>query len=46
MGLVLTMGLLMQLRKDLYVLIAFHFFINMWLTYGAYPFAQFLHLAK
>jgi len=45
-GLVLTIGLLMQLRKDLYVLVAFHFFINMWLTYGDYPLARFLHLAK
>ncbi len=46
LGLVLAIGLLMQLRKDLYVLIVFHFFINMWLTYGAYPLARFLHLAK
>ena len=44
-GLVLAMGLLMQLRKDFYVLIVFHFFINMWLTYGAYPFARLVHLA-
>lgn len=44
--LVLTIGLLMQLRKDLYVLVAFHFFIDMWLTYGDYPLARFLHLAK
>jgi uncharacterized protein len=33
-GLVLAFGLLMALRKDLYVLIAFHFFANMWLAYG------------
>jgi membrane protease YdiL (CAAX protease family) len=45
-GLVLTVGLLMQLRKDIYVLIAFHLFMNMWLTYGAYPFARLLHFAK
>jgi len=45
-GLVLAIGLLMQLRKDLYVLVAFHFFINMWLTYGDYPLARFVHLAK
>jgi membrane protease YdiL (CAAX protease family) len=45
-GLVLAIGLLMQLRKDLYVLVAFHFFINMWLTYGDYPLARLLHLTK
>ena len=45
-GLVLAIGLLMQLRKDLYVLVAFHFFINMWLTYGDYPLARHVHLAK
>ena len=45
-GLVLTMGLLMRLRKDLYVLIAFHFFINMWLAFGDYPLQRLLHLAK
>ena len=45
-GLVLAVGLLMQLRKDLYVLVTFHFFINMWLTYGAYPFARLVHVAK
>lgn len=45
-GLVLAFGLLMQLRKDLYVLVAFHFFVNMWLTYGEYPFARLLHVAK
>jgi len=44
-GLVLAIGLLMQLRKDLYVLVAFHLFINMWLTYGDYPLARLLHLA-
>lgn len=45
-GLVFAIGLLMQMRKDLYVLVAFHLFINMWLTYGDYPSARFLHLAK
>lgn len=45
-GLVLTIGLFMQLRKDLYVLVAFHFFINMWLTYGEYPLAHLVHLAR
>ena len=45
-GLVATIGLLMQLRKDLYVLVAFHFFINMWLTYGDYPLRHLLHLAE
>jgi uncharacterized protein len=34
-GMMLAFGLLMNLRKDLYVLIAFHFFANMWLAYGA-----------
>ena len=34
-GLALAFGLLMALRKDLYVLIAFHFLANMWLAYGA-----------
>jgi len=33
-GLVLAIGLLMALRKDLWVLIGFHFFINMWMAYG------------
>jgi membrane protease YdiL (CAAX protease family) len=45
-GLALTIGLLMRLRKDLYVMIAFHLFINMWLSYGAYPLARVLHLVK
>jgi len=45
-GLVLAIGLLMQLRKDLYVLVAFHFFINMWLTYGDYQLARLVHLAR
>lgn len=45
-GLVLAFGLLMRLRKDLYVLIAFHFFVNMWLYYGEYPLAKLLHLAR
>lgn len=46
LGLAPAIGLLMQLRKDLYVLVAFHFFINMWLTYGDYPLRHFLHLAQ
>jgi len=33
-GLVLAFGLLMALRKDLYVLITFHFLANMWMAYG------------
>jgi uncharacterized protein len=33
-GLVLAFGLLMTLRKDLYVLIAFHFLVNTWMAYG------------
>ena len=33
-GLVLAFGLLMALRKDLYVLIVFHFLVNMWFAYG------------
>lgn len=45
-GLVLSIGLLMQLRKDLYVMVAFHLFINMWLTYGAYPLARLVHIAR
>ncbi|HEY1938144.1 MAG TPA: CPBP family intramembrane glutamic endopeptidase [Candidatus Angelobacter sp.] len=45
-GLVFAFGLLMQLRKNLYVLIAFHLFVNMWLTYGSYPLAKLLHLAN
>jgi len=34
LGLVLAFGLLMALRKDLYVLIMFHFLANMWMAYG------------
>lgn len=45
-GLVLSLGLLMQLRKDLYVMVTFHLFINMWLTYGAYPLARLVHFAR
>ncbi len=45
-GLVFAFGLLMRLRKDLYVLIAFHLFVNMWLMYGQYPFARLIHLAR
>ena len=33
-GLVLTFGLLMKLRKDLWIMVAFHFFVNMWMAYG------------
>lgn len=33
-GLVLTFGILMYLRKDLYVMVVFHFFVNMWMAYG------------
>jgi membrane protease YdiL (CAAX protease family) len=33
-GLILFFGLLMQLRKDIYTLVLFHLFVNMWLTYG------------
>jgi uncharacterized protein len=32
---VLAFGLLMWLRKDLYVMVLFHLFGNMWLAYGA-----------
>lgn len=46
LGLVFSIGLLMHLRKDLYVLVAFHLFINMWLNYGSYPLARLLHFAK
>jgi hypothetical protein len=34
-GLMLFFGLLMSIRKDLYVLMAFHLFANMWLAFGA-----------
>jgi hypothetical protein len=34
-GMMLAFGLRMNLRKDLYVLIALRFFANMWLAYGA-----------
>jgi len=30
----LTFGLLMKLRKDLWVMVGFHFFVNMWMAYG------------
>ena len=33
-GLILTFGLLMKLRKDLWVMVGFHFFVNMWMAYG------------
>jgi uncharacterized protein len=32
--LALGFGLLMKLRKDLWVLVAFHFLVNMWLAFG------------
>ena len=32
---VLAFGLLMWLRKDLYVILLFHLFGNMWLAHGA-----------
>jgi membrane protease YdiL (CAAX protease family) len=34
LGLILTFGLLMKLRKDLWVMVGFHFFVNMWMAYG------------
>jgi membrane protease YdiL (CAAX protease family) len=43
-GLVLAFGLLMELRKDLYVLVAFHFFVNMWLSFGEWKLEQWLRL--
>jgi CAAX protease family protein len=43
-GLILSFGLLMSLRKDLWVLVAFHFFVNMWLTFGEYPVAHLIGL--
>ena len=43
-GLVLAFGLLMTLRKDLTVLVVFHLFVNLWLTYGEYPLAHVLGL--
>jgi uncharacterized protein len=45
-GLVFAFGLLMRMRKDLYVLIAFHLFVNMWLTFGEYPLALLMHMAR
>jgi len=33
-GLVLAFGLLMVFRKDIYVLIGFHFLVNMWMAFG------------
>ncbi len=43
-GLVLAFGLLMALRKDLYVLVVFHAFVNLWLAFGEYRFAHLLGL--
>jgi len=43
---VFAVGLLMRMRKDLYVLIAFHLFLNMWLTFGEYPLARLMHMAR
>lgn len=34
-GLILMFGVLMKLRKDLWVMVAFHFFVNMWMAYGS-----------
>jgi membrane protease YdiL (CAAX protease family) len=33
-GLILMFGVLMKLRKDLWVMVGFHFFVNMWMAYG------------
>jgi membrane protease YdiL (CAAX protease family) len=33
-GLILLFGLLMKVRKDLWVMVAFHLFVNMWMAYG------------
>ncbi len=33
-GLILMFGVLMRLRKDLWVMVGFHFFVNMWMAYG------------
>jgi membrane protease YdiL (CAAX protease family) len=33
-GLILMFGLLMKLRKDLWLMVGFHFFVNMWMAYG------------
>jgi CAAX protease family protein len=33
-GLILLFGPLMKLRKDLWVMVGFHFFVNMWMAYG------------
>jgi uncharacterized protein len=46
LGLALAFGLLMWIRKDLYLLIAFHLFVNMWLAFGAYRLEQLVHLSK
>jgi uncharacterized protein len=35
-GLILMFGVLMKLRKDLWVMVGFHFFVNMWMAYGPY----------
>jgi hypothetical protein len=43
-GLILAFGLLMSLRKDLWVLVVFHLFVNMWLTFGEYPVAHLIGL--
>ncbi len=34
-GLALVFGLLMALGKEIYVLMAFHFVVNMWMAFGA-----------
>ena len=33
-GLILMFGVLMKLRKDLWVMVGFHFFVNMWMAHG------------
>ena len=43
-GLIPAFGLLMNLRKDLWVLVMFHLFVNLWLGFGEYPVAHMLGL--
>lgn len=43
-GLIPAFGLLMNLRKDLWVLVIFHLFVNMWLVFGEYPVAHLIGL--
>jgi len=35
-GLILMFGVLMKLRKDLWAMVVFHLFVNMWMAYGTY----------